>query len=90
MILSELKASARRAAVELALPGVLKGLIVPVGTAEVVERVCRALDTKERALVSRTLVALAPTIPEAGRSSATFKRYGRTMTRLVWSPREGA
>ena len=45
------------------------------------------LETTEHDVISRTLISLAPTIPQAQKSSTTFKRYGREMRPWIWSPK---
>lgn len=89
MILADLSPAKRRTTVQTALEITLRDLLAAEGTAEVVERIRRSLGiaASETKLLARTVVGLAPAFPECQRSEATFQRYGRTMRRMIWSPR---
>lgn len=86
MILTDMSARRRRDVVNLALGFALQDIASACGTGDLVDMLAVRLETTERELLGRTIVALAPLYPEAQRG-AEFKKYGRTMRRWIWSPR---
>lgn len=86
---TDLKATSRRQRLRAAMTNELQRISGPVGTAEIVDAVANVLDVPEahKPILARDVVAQADFFyPWARRSEATFKRFGRTMRRLVWSP----
>lgn len=70
-----------------ALNIVLQDLEAPIETAAIVDACCRRLETNEAQLVGRTLLKIAPSIPEARRNGETFKRFGKVFERWEWWPK---
>lgn len=88
MRLSDYSSAKRRETVILALSFVLQDLKAPASTYEVSEAIAARLeDPSARQLIGRVLMSIAPSIPQAQASSATFRKFGREMRRWVWSPK---
>lgn len=86
MRLEDLSSRLRRERIAFALKVALQDLKAPAPTMDVVRMIAARLETDELQLIGRIIVSMAPAIPQAHQSSATFKRYGREMRPWVWSP----
>lgn len=78
----------RRDKVHTALEGVVRQLLDPTPTGEIVARVAAflGLDKAEQFLAARVIVELSRTHPQSRLTGETFQKYGRTMQRREWVP----
>lgn len=86
MKLADLSPRLRRERVTVALEFTLRGLTAPADTTEIVAAVAEHLASSELEIISRIVLSLAPGYPQAQKSSAVWRKYGREFHRWVWSP----